>query len=1194
MSKVYRSLQNFRDRVSASLTVKKRNILFFLAVFLVVLIAILIRLSPIIHDNRLIKAFDPWIQYYNAEFLSTHSIYDYFHWFDYKSWYPEGIARYTLRPGLTFTIVGVYNIFHFLGFPISLYDLCYFFPAIMGGLTVLAMYFLGKEVLDRRCGLFAAFFLTFSPGHMQRTVAGFFDNETIGVFAVLMTFLFFLKAIRTGRITYSILGGVFSGYLGLSWGGYQYVFYIIPIVVFFLILLNKYNANVLIAYAGVQGTGLFISALFVNFKFDDLFTSIDIGGLILFTGLLIIYHILYTQRNERPKLYNSIMNLIKWGVIPAAIVLAVIIYTVPDIIPFGFGTKFQSILNPLIRNQVAFVASVAEHIPSTWSSIYYNILIPLMILPLGIYFCFKRYIAADIFMIVFLITIFYFTGSMVRIILLFAPAAALLGAYGLVNILKIFGSFYKEQKVEIRRRRKKLLRRRKTIGKGEIYAVYFLVGFLCISQVVHATDLATSQLSYSQLVPGGVLHDWEDSLTWMRTNLPGETVVVSWWDYGYWLTPIGNVTTVNDNSNIRVWKDGMTGIALMQTDEIYSAQMLKELHAEYVLVYFGYFYDGLGGDEGKWQWMVRIPNNHYETYIKKGLVQDNWAENSVFLERDYVNQTDGKYKDKWFQSTLVRLLTWGVPTSDPSDTYPEGSLIQHYISTISNNRDNDGDTWKSEIEKINHQASQIFSVEHFSSNGLVKLFKVDYTPLESKFRIDEPKIFDTGYGTFKLENIGSEELEITNVSVNGVPKNFTMGSSINDNIISEDEEDIVWIDTGSGFEVDDTVNITVTAIGGGTYTFSNSTSNFFVREAEEGAVRINRENSQLIYDQTTDQSEAYIEVENIGDSPVVLDDFYVNSIGNTFSTVEFLSGSSILEPGQSARVKLSDPSISFSDPVEGIRELGIITRNGIKDETIFTANRIIEDEEYGLIISPQSRYSAPELLSQTNLSTRIFINSTESASAYLNNDGTVSITFELKNTGNRGFYLSSIDIFEGNFPDIDTIPESDYNFTHDFDYILPNEQVGIVINISSGYFGLNDEIGVRPIGVYEGTVASDIGFFHLMNKTADLSILDEINGYDTTYINNNSLGQVLIKNVGNGTLNLNLTSQDLISFDNESLGVENISLTYGTSTLGPQDVAILSFAVNQTLTIGTELEIIVKTEEGIFDSYILSVISDET
>ena len=77
----------------------------------------------------------------------------------------------------------------------------------MGGASVLVSYFIGKEVLDKKCGLFFAFFMAFNVGFMQRTTAGFFDNETVGVFGTLMTVLFYLKAMRTGRITHSILGG---------------------------------------------------------------------------------------------------------------------------------------------------------------------------------------------------------------------------------------------------------------------------------------------------------------------------------------------------------------------------------------------------------------------------------------------------------------------------------------------------------------------------------------------------------------------------------------------------------------------------------------------------------------------------------------------------------------------------------------------------------------------------------------------------------------------------------------------------------------------------------------------------------------------------------------------------------------------------------------------------------------------------
>ena len=111
---------------------------------------------------------------------------------------------------------------------------------------------------------------------------------------------------------------------------------------------------------------------------------------------------------------------------------------------------------------------------------------------------------------------------MIRIILIFAPAAALAGAYGLTSILKIFGSFLGERKVGVSRKRKRQLKG--TLGASEVFAVYVVIGFLCISQVVHTTDIAVDQMSFVQMQPGGFLHDWEGSLTWMKNNLENFTL----------------------------------------------------------------------------------------------------------------------------------------------------------------------------------------------------------------------------------------------------------------------------------------------------------------------------------------------------------------------------------------------------------------------------------------------------------------------------------------------------------------------------------------------------------------------------------------------------------------------------------------------------------------------------------------------
>ncbi|TXT64549.1 MAG: Oligosaccharyl transferase STT3 subunit [Promethearchaeota archaeon] len=1186
MSGIVKSFKNLQAKINANVKVKKRNILLYVAIFLIFLLAIGIRLSPLIRGEMLIKAFDPWIQYYNAQFIADHTLYEYFHWHDLKSWnYNGGVDRFALFPGLNFTSVAFYKILNFLGFSVDVYTVCYFFPAFMGGLTVLAIYFLGKEVLDEKCGLFAAFFLALSPGHIQRTVAGFYDNETIGVFAILMVFLFFLKTIRTGKISYSILGGMFVGYLNLSWGGATFIDYIIPLIVLLLIIMNKYDRKVLIAYAGIQGTGIIISSMYVYFNYGDLFNSLEIGGMFLFTILLILYHRFYLKRGEYPKLYKKSMSIFKWLLIPGTIVVAIIIWAYPDLIPFGFGDKFQSILNPLIRESIAFYASVAEHAPSAWSSIYYNTLIPLMLIPLGVYFCFRRNIAADVFLLVYILLAFYFTSSMTRIILVFAPAAALIGSYGLVNVLKVFGSYLGEKKVGFSKKRRKLSRKTKMMGKTEIVGVYVLVGFLCIAQIVHTTDVATTQMSYSQLTPGGALYDWQESLMWMRSNLPGDTVVVSWWDYGYWLTPIGNVTTVCDNNNLHVSTDGLVGMSFMQTNELYSAEILRLLGADYVLVYFGYFYNALGGDEGKWQWMLRICNNHYEKYLKMGLWKPNWAYNSVFDESEYVNQTSGKYRDKWFDSTLVKLLFQGLPTRNTGQ-FQQGTIIYNFLQQLYN-LDDSGNTWLSHIPTdsfgyANYDLKTL-DLAHLSPNGLVKIYKVDYSALESDISLDNPKVFNNGYGICDVKNTGLEDVFISKVSINGIEYNHILDNS-SDFKLTAGEEDTILIDTvskGTIFNESDTAQITVTAQTED-FVFTESTSNLFVQEPS-GEVKILREGSKVVFNETTGKHDVYLQVKNTGTDMVLLSNFYINSPAFGFGDVEFLEGNFLLQPNEDSLAYLTNPSVSFS-PVGTINNISVVTWSNFTDTTLFSSNIQNENFEYGLRILPEERIISPELSTQTNETSRIHIPMTNNTYAKLND--TTSIQLKIKNTGNNIFTLSEIELLDNLWTSIDT---SEYDWAPiDGDYFISKDEEKLVeINITENLFDLNNEVGVKIIGLFDGDrVASDCGFLHFMNSTADLEIIEQVNGFNATFVYNNTVGNILIKNVGNHSLTIDLSTSHSILVN--SSAVLDKTFLQGDSFLDIQDTALISFKINETavgeLEVGDVITIKVQTEEGIFET----------
>ncbi|KKK43251.1 MAG: Oligosaccharyl transferase STT3 subunit [Candidatus Lokiarchaeum sp. GC14_75] len=1150
MVKIFASLRNFNDRIRTSVSIKTRNILFFIAIFLVVVLAVMLRITPILRGPRLIKAFDPWIQWYNAEYLSEHSIFEYFKWRDYKSWYPQGFNRANLRPGLTFTVVAIHKFLTFIGLNISLYDICFFFPAFMGGLTVLVIYFLGKEVLDRGTGLVAAFFLAFNPGFAQRTMAGFFDNETIGVFATLLAFLFLLKAMRTGKILHGLIGGLALGYLSLSWGGFEFVFLVIPILSIILVFTDKFNQNILIAYAMVEGVGLLIFSLYNGFSYDLLFSDLKIGGIFLFTIVLTIFHIIKNKREEYPSLYQNLINIIKWGFIPAVIFVAFVVWVAPDLIPFGFGARFQTILNPLYRGEISLIASVAEQMPSPWSVFYYNTLIPLILTPLGIYFCFKRLNAPEIFLILFVLFMFYFTGSMIRIILMFAPAVSIVGAYGLVSILKIYGSFLGEKKVGVSKKRRRQLKG--TIGSSEVIAIFFVAGFLGIAQIVHSTNISIEQLSYSQISPGGVLHDWEESLVWMRSNLEGTEVVVSWWDYGYWLTPIGNVTTVNDNATMNQTRIGLTGMALMQTDEILSAKAFRALKADYVLVYFGLLINGLGGDEGKWPWMVKICNDNYAKYIKMGLEEDNWAEDSVFIEDEYQNASTGKMGAKWFQSQLVKLMFFGTPTNP--DEVDQNDIRRTYVNRIHSQEVTEGGVWKDYIPDNGLYESKVFIPEYFSNLGLVKLYKIDYTVLESRFFITEAEVYDSGYATFKIKNTGTKDLLISDVDINGINYDFAMGDNINRTLKAGDSN-LVWVNIGgSSFQKDDVIKINVSArseaLEGRVYDFSNNTENFFVKGAQQGSININRKNSKVIQ-KNASTSDIFLEVENTGSTIEYLDRFYVNNDTDEkrvpLVNTEFLSGSRILEPGDKAYVHLSQITTSFL-PIRTFNKIGVATPYDIRDELLFSSTL----ENFSLSILNYERILSPENFATIKDDYRkhipIDLNMT-SAVTYPN--GTTILKIKVKNTGDIIFGIDSVYLTE-------SLLEVDFDdFVYNPGLLDENEEDFLIIDATT-YINseVNEEILVSITGNFDilGTVTSDIGYIHTIKNEEDIKIIQSVEGITTSFIYANETGRLLIKNTGNKPITI-----DNIYFNETS--ASDIEYTFGSSSLDIQECAVVSFNI---------------------------------
>ena len=618
-----------------------------LAVILV--IAATIRLLPLQWGFQL-SEFDPHIHYRLTKYIVDNGFTSWTTWVDPMSWYPSGYNISTaLYPGVAMTAAVFYQIANALNLapgplgssdvyhPLTadpVFNFVVIFPVIMATLTVLVIYFVGKDIGGKHVGLFSAFFLALSSSYISRTSLGFFDDETVGIFGILLFIFFFLRSIDPKRaikstVAYGIAGGLSLGYLFASWGAARYPLGIVLVFVFVLLILRRYSTRLLISYSATFAVALLMAInvpkLGIGFLVEP--TVLAVAGMLL---LLVMYEV--SRRITVPK--NKVIFVV------GTLSIIVVIFAV--LAGFGLmgslGNKFISVIWPSERLGEGvtqqLVQSVQEHRPTTWGSFYYDLGLGILFVPLGLYFILQNPTNRNIFVAIFVMTAIYFAGSMARLSLLLAPAVSIIWAIALVQLVKPFVRILRDDPTVSRRK----MRFKPRVGKE------FSAGFIALLLVLLTVNfvLPSSGAQYSRVVdraysPTTIASSslplraevsyWLDSLNWMRTNLNSSTVVAAWWDYGYWITTIGNVTTLADNGTVNTTQIGKIG-EMFVSNETESIKILEEYDAEYVTIFMSFDTEGndVGyGDEGKWRWMARIAGLDDTDYGNYSLGQD-WVD----------------------------------------------------------------------------------------------------------------------------------------------------------------------------------------------------------------------------------------------------------------------------------------------------------------------------------------------------------------------------------------------------------------------------------------------------------------------------------------------------------------------------------------------------------------------------------------
>ena len=664
-----------------------------------------------------------------------------------------------------------------------------YFPAILGTLTIIPVYFIGKELFNRNAGLLAAGLLAILPGEfLFRSILGFTDHHIAEVLFSTTTMLFFIMAIKRAQearptlsqirhrqwesikrpLLFALLTGFTLGIYLLSWiGGAVFVLIMfICLVVLYVLdhLQGKSTDYLLIIGIPIFIISLVMSSIFSSFIIysDFMFAALVIGTLVI-CALSVLSLIMSHRKIKRiyypiaivvlgfigaglfylidPSTFNSTVGRLSTFV-PSSRLLT-IMEAQPLLTGFNMShlmdhrvwsyfttglfmvpTAFLIIIYSAVKREklgkwlfVAWIGIVMlTVIVDQMTSMPWQIYVVEGMAIIALYSYFEKSSTRIILLVWCFLTLLLLIAQ-TRFAYYFAINVALLSGYLLWRIpgwitqilsLLHWKEAHIEDKGKTRAERKRAkakeeqptfryLRPKYVSGALSIVIIFFLTVY---PNLIYGTynhngwspkNSATLYLPYH---PYGPNEDWHEALTWMKDNTPdpfgnpdfyydlytapapGESYaypasaygVMSWWDYGHWITRIAHRIP-----NANPFQSGIGGLGpngsvipgasifMTAQDEATASWVMDELDSRYVVIDY----------ETAWPkyntmitWSGKNQSDFYE----------NWYRESNGELRSYENP-DPKltpeiqiFYPAYYQSMCARLYNFGTEAVVPNNS----------------------------------------------------------------------------------------------------------------------------------------------------------------------------------------------------------------------------------------------------------------------------------------------------------------------------------------------------------------------------------------------------------------------------------------------------------------------------------------------------------------------------------------------
>ena len=505
-----------------------------------------------------LNEFDPFFNYRATEFIVENGLPAYLEWHDDMSWYPHG--RDVSATSQVMLHVSASTLYQVFGAGSTLYDFTILFPVVIGSLTTIIIFALVRVIGGTSAGLLASLFFAICLPIVFRGSIGWFKSEPLGLFYGLLAVYLLLSGIKSSGDKTSIArvagAGILMAFGLASWGGIQ--FFILPIGFFFLALPFLRKDNNFIICASIIFTAAFI-LITMSFEKTGIAFASSLGGFFLIgcTAFLVVAS-LFKKISSKSQLRNS------FAILGGAVIAGLVILS-SGVISFP-AFRYLNAANPFLITTEQLTDSVAEH-QSTSTELSFLFFSVLMVFAgIGAWLLFQNRINKSMEinkdMVVFALILgllgVYFSSAFLRLEVFGGISIIILASIGAsILISKILKEHRNQTKV---------------VTKISFLAVIVI---LLTVPLVYPED--TNWASFMASVPppifnGGTeflvgTNDWLDAMHWLKVYTPEDSVVVAWWDYGYWISTLGERKTTSDNSTLLDWQIKKTASMFFSTPE---------------------------------------------------------------------------------------------------------------------------------------------------------------------------------------------------------------------------------------------------------------------------------------------------------------------------------------------------------------------------------------------------------------------------------------------------------------------------------------------------------------------------------------------------------------------------------------------------------------------------------------------------